>query len=69
MEIDVDAELLGDLVGVHPRGVARKIPVRGDVTEEQRPRGRTDLGNTVCEHLDAIYKALPYRECSSEEYN
>ena len=68
-EIHVDAGLLRDLVGVHPRGVARKIPVRGDVTEEQRPRGRTDLGNTVCEHLDAIYKALPYRECSSEEYN
>ena len=33
-----------------------------------KPLFCTDLGNTVCEHLEAIYKALPYRECNPDEY-
>ena len=40
-KIHVDSGLLEDLVGVHPRGVACKVPVRGDGAEEQRPGGRT----------------------------
>lgn len=33
-----------------------------------KPLFCTDLGNTVGEHLEAIYKALPPKECSSDEY-
>lgn len=33
-----------------------------------KPLFCTDLGNTVAENLDRIYKALPYRECTPDEY-
>ena len=33
-----------------------------------KPLFCTDLGNIVGEHLDAIYQALPQKECRPEEY-
>ena len=41
-EVHIYTDILGDLVGVHPDGVARKVSVRRDGAEEQRPSGRAD---------------------------
>ncbi len=53
----------------------RKLIEYGLIREDEqkykhnaKPLFCTDLGNVVGENLDRIYKALPYKECSPDEY-